>query len=252
MEKIPISVVIITKNEEQNLPACLESVRWAKEIVIVDDESTDRTFEIARAYTDKIFIRQMDVEGKQRNFALAQATQGWILILDADERASPELEEELTQVVARDGVFAGYAIPIRTLLGRRWIKAAGYYPATRMRFFRRDYLRYEETGVHPRVFLNGKRAFLRGEIIHYGYRNVTHFIDKLNHQTTLEARKWVEDGRYVSWFKILFKMCERFCRNYFGKKGITDGFLGFLMSAFHSIYQFFTYEKYLELKRSER
>src|SRR3990167_2059970 len=94
-QKVPLSVVIIAKNEEQNLPGCLESVKWAREIVIVDGESSDRTVQIAKSYTDRVLVRKMDVEGRHRNFAYQQATEEWILSLDADERVSLELEREI-------------------------------------------------------------------------------------------------------------------------------------------------------------
>lgn len=252
MDKIPISVVIITKNEERHLPECLESVRWAEEIVVVDDESTDRTVDIARAYTDKVLVRKMDVEGKQRNFAYDQATCTWILSLDADERVSPALAQELKHLVTKnDSARTEYKVPIRTYIGKRWIRGAGYYPAHRLRLFRKGFLRFEETGVHPRVFGLGNTGVLKNDLIHHGYRNVSHIIDKLNNQTTLEAKKWIQDKRRIGWVKILVKMMDRFSRNYFRKKGMTDGFLGFFMSACHGMYQLFTYVKYLELKQSE-
>jgi glycosyltransferase involved in cell wall biosynthesis len=253
MSKIPISVVIIAKNEEQNLPGCLKSVAWASNVIVVDGNSADQTVEIAKQYTSQIFTRDMDVEGTHRNFAYEKATERWILSLDADERVSDKLRREIEQVVSHtDSDVAGYAIPIRTFIGRRWIKAAGYYPATRLRLFRKGKFRYEDANVHPRAFLNGKRAFLTGDIVHHGYRDITHFVEKLNGQTTLEAQKWVEDGRKISGVKIVYKMCDRFSRNYFRKKGVTDGFLGYLMCVFHGAYQFFAYSKYLELKQSVR
>ena len=253
MQKVPLSVVIITKNEELNLPNCLESVKWAKEIIIVDGYSSDRTIETAKQYTDKIFFREMDIEGRHRNFAYAQAMQPWILSLDADERVSPELAEEIKEVLGRnDPEIAGYAIPIKTFIGKRWIKAAGYYPARKLRMHRKGKFRYEEASVHPRAFLDGKEKPLRGDILHYGLRDFAHFIEKLNNQTTLEAKKWIEDGRRITTFKAIYKSLDRFFRNYVGKKGYTDGFLGFMMSIFHGLYQLFSYAKYLELKNERK
>ena len=248
-QKIPLSVVIIAKNEEQKLPDCLESVRWAKEIIVVDDESTDRTVEIAKRYTDKVIPKKMDIEGKHRNFAYSKATQGWVLSLDADERVSPELAAELKNVIAQDdSTYSGYAIPIKTFIGKRWIRQAGYYPARKLRLHRKGTFRYEETNVHPRAFFDGREQPLTGDIIHYGYRDFTHFIDKLNSQTTLEAKKWIEDKRPIGVFKVMYKAIDRFFRHYFLKKGYQDGFMGFIMSICHALYQLFTYAKYLELK----
>ena len=250
-DSVAMSIVIIAKNEEERLPECLKSVSWAKEIVVINDESTDRTVEIAKTYTDKVFTRKMGIEGKQRNFALAQATCDWIFSLDADERVSPELASEVKNVVEKnDPAVAGYSMPVKTFIGKRWIKGAGYYPARKLRLFRRGKFRYEETAVHPRIFLDGKYVFLKGDIIHLGFRDLWHFIDKLNNQTTLEAQKWILDGRKVSALNTFRKVVDRFLRNYLRKGGWRDGFLGFIMSVFHSLYQLFTYAKYWELKRN--
>lgn len=253
MEKIPVSVVIIAKNEEKNLPGCLESVKWAGEIVVVDGGSTDQTVEIAKKYTSKVLTRGMDMEGRHRNFAYSQAGQEWILSLDADERVSPQLAEELKQVVLRnDQTISAYSIPIKTYVGSRWIKSAGYYPARKLRLHRKGKFRYEESGVHPRAFLDGREQNLKGDIIHYGYRDFTHMLEKLNNQTTLEAEKWILENRKVSFLDVLRKMTGRFIRNYFGKKGYADGFMGFFMSALHAIYQLFTYAKYWEIKKGKQ
>ena len=253
MGKVPISIVIITKNEEKNLSACLESVQWAKEIIVVDGKSADRTAEVAKSSGAKVMVREMDVEGRHRNFAYAQATQEWVLSLDADERVSPELANELKEIVVQnDGGISAYSIPVKTYIGTRWIRSAGYYPARKLRLHRRGKFRYEESGVHPRAFLDGKEQNLNGDIIHYGYRNFSHMIEKMNHQTTLEAEKWVSENRQVSFLKIIYKMCDRFLRNYIGKKGYSDGFMGFFMSIFHALYQLFTYAKYWEIKKQKQ
>lgn len=251
--KISISIVIITKNEESNLTDCLESVKWAEEIIIVDGFSSDKTVEIAKRYTDKIQFREMDVEGRHRNFAYAQATQKWVLSLDADERVSPELAREIEEVIKKnDSEIVGYAIPIKTFIGKRWIRWAGYYPARKLRLHRKGKFRYDESGVHPRAFLDGKERPLRNDILHYGFRDVTHFFDKLNNQTTLEAQKWIHDGRRTNTPRLLYKSLDRFFRNYIGKKGYRDGFMGFLMSVGHGLYQILTYAKYLEIKNQKQ
>ena len=250
---VPLSVVIIAKDEERNLPECLESVRWAAEtVVVVDPKSTDRTAEIAKNYTDKVIFRTMDVEGRHRNFAYGQATQNWVLSLDADERVSPELAAEIKDKISQsDPAVVGYSIPIKTYIGKRWIKGAGYYPASKLRLHKKGTFRYEETGVHPRAFLDGKEKPLTSDIIHYGYRDMVHFLAKLNNQTTLEAEKWLDDGRKMSLPRLLYKATDRFWRHYIGKKGYADGFLGFFMSICHSLYQLFTYAKYWEAKQNK-
>lgn len=251
--KIPVSVVVIAKNEASRIRECLESVRWADEIIVVDDYSTDNTPGIAREYTDKIFQRAMDIEGRHRNAAYGLASRDWILSLDADERVSSDLADEIQTIIRENQPeISGCAIPIKTFIGKRWIETAGYYPARKLRMHRRGKFRYEETGVHPRAFLEGRERPMTGDILHYGFRDFAHCIEKLNNQTTLEAEKWLADRRRIKSMKIFYKSLDRFCRNYFGKGGFQGGFLGFIMSFFHALYQLLTYAKYLESKQPRR
>jgi len=247
---VSLSVIVIVKNEVHNIKDCLNSVSWAKELLVVDDNSTDKTVAIAESCSAKVYQREMDVEGIQRNFAIDKVHEEWVLSLDADERVSDALASEIKEVVEKDDLkICGYAIPIKTFIGKRWIRGAGYYPATRLRLFRKGKLRYQEAAVHPGVLLEGKRAFLKGDIIHYGIKDLAQFVNKLNRQTTLEAQKWLLDGRRVSLLNSIRKTLDRFFRNYLRKGGIKDGFLGFIMSCFHGLYQLFAYAKYWEMKR---
>jgi glycosyltransferase involved in cell wall biosynthesis len=250
MEKVPVSVCIIAKNEEKRLEDCLKSAAWAKEIVILDDMSTDRTVELAKKYTDKVFQRAMDIEGRQRNFAYDKASQEWVLSLDADERVSPELAEEIAKTIAADkGEYICYSIPIKTFIGDEWIQGAGYYPAAKTRLFRKGKFRYEEARVHPRVIYDGKCGHLKGDILHYSCQTLEQWIGKFNRETTLEADKWIKDGRKVKLATQMRKTFDRFFKNYFLKEGWKHGFMGFLMSVFHGLYQLFSYAKYREMKR---
>ncbi len=249
--KAPVSVVVIAKNEEKRLDDCLKSAAsWASEIVVLDDMSTDRTVEIARKYTDKIFQRAMDIEGKHRNYAYSLATQPWVLSLDADERVTPELGAEITQITSNPSdTNVCYAIPIKTFIADEWIEGAGYYPAAKTRLFRKGQFKYEEARVHPRVIYQGTCGILKGDILHYSSTGIEQWISKFNRETTLEADKWITDGRKVSLAKSIRKTFDRFLKNYFLKKGWKTGFMGFLMSVFHGLYQLFSYAKYREALR---
>jgi len=255
MSKIPVSVVVITKNEEHNLIPCLESVHgWADEIIVVDDESTDKTVEIAGKYTDKIFHRKMDNEGTHRNWAYAKAKNEWVFSLDADERATEELKKEIDEILPK-AEFDAYTMPRKNYIGDYWIKYGGQYPAAQLRLFKRDHLRYEEVEVHPRVFLkNGMehRGFLTKDIVHKSYRDFEHFLSKLNGQTNLEAKKWFQTNRKMSLGKAVWRTMDRFPRTYIRKKGYKDGFIGFMMSFFASLYQIISYAKYWELKKGNK
>lgn len=249
--KAPVSVVIIAKNEEKRIEDCLKSVvSWAQEIVVVDDLSTDRTVPIVRQYTDRVFQRAMDVEGRHRNFAYEQATQPWVLSLDADERVTPELAEEITQVTTQNLPHCCFAIPIKTFIGNQWIRGAGYYPAAKARLFRKGRFRYEEASVHPKAIYQGSCGLLKGDILHYSCQTLEQWIAKFNRETTLEAEKWILDGRPVFLFPIVRKTVDRFLKNYFLKEGWKYGFMGFLMSVFHGLYQLLSYAKYREMRKN--
>ena len=248
-----LSVVVITKNEEKNITACLKSVQgWADEIIVVDDESTDATVKLAQVYTPKVFHRRMDVEGTHRNWAYEQVKNEWILSLDADEAVTDELKKEIEETFVQNPTINGFSIPRRNYIGDYWIKYGGQYPAAQLRLFLKNKFKYEGVGVHPRAFLDGKTAPLTKDIIHKSYRDFTHFLTKLNGQTTLEAQKWIETNREMSFGRALWRTFDRFPRTYFRKKGYKDGFIGFMLAFFASLYQIISYAKYWEMKKTRR
>lgn len=251
-EKIPISVVVLTKNEESCIADCLDSVKPADEVIVVDDESMDRTIEIARKFTDKIFSRKMDVEGRHRNWAYAKARNNWVLSLDADEKVTPELLVEISQAI-KSPDFVSFAVPLRNFIGDYWVRYGGWYPASKVRLFRKDKFKYEEAEVHPRVFIDGRCGRLKSDIIHKGYPDLEHFLSSVNRQSTLEAKKWVNTGRKMSLARIIWRTADRFFRRYLRKKGYKDGLYGFIIAYFDSFYQVISYAKFREMKnRQER
>jgi len=250
-DKIPLSVVIIAKNEESNIKDCLESVKWADEIILVDDNSTDTTVEIARNYTDRIFQRKMDIEGRHRNWAHAQARNSWILSLDADERVTPELKEELAKLLSSPCEFRGFAIPRRNYIGNYWVKYGGWYPSAQLKLFRKEYFRWEEAEVHPRPILDGAWSKLNNDLLHYSYKSFGDFLNKMNKQTTLEANKWVKDKRRMGKGKASWRAYDRFMRAYFTKKAYKEGFMGFMVAYFAALYQILSYAKYWELLKNK-
>jgi glycosyltransferase involved in cell wall biosynthesis len=248
-----LTVVVLTKNEEKNIADCLESVAgWASEILIVDDESSDKTVDIASQYTDKIIIRKMDNEGKQRNFAYSQARNLWVLSLDADERVTEELREEISEILSKHVSCNGFTIPRRNYIGDYWVRHGGWYPSPQLKFFRKDKFRYEEVAVHPRAFMDDPCGHLKGDIIHYSYRNLEDFLGKLNNQTTREAKKWFDQNKPMRLGRFLWRTLDRFTRSYLGRKGFRDGFIGFAVAFYAGLYQFVSYLKYKELVLERR
>lgn len=243
-----LSVVVLTKNEEKNIQRCLESVfGWANEIIVVDDESTDGTVNIAGKYTDRIIKQKMDIEGKHRNFAYSLARNLWVLSLDADEAVTPQLKNEITGILANSPEENGFTIPRRNYIGDYWVRYGGWYPSPQLKFFRKDKFRYEEVGVHPRAFMDDPCGHLKSDIIHYSYKNLEDFLHKLNNQTTREAEKWLKQNKPMRLGRFIWRSIDRFMRSYIGKKGHKDGFIGFAVAFFAGLYQFISYLKYREL-----
>jgi len=247
---IALSIVILSKNEAQRIGECIDSaLNWADEIIIIDDFSADETVKIAESKGAKVIMKRMENEGTHRNWAYAQAKNSWVLSLDADERLTPELKEEIDSLDIDSGEFVAYAIPRRNYIGKYWVKYGGQYPSAQLKLFRKDKFKYEEVQVHPRAFLEGKCGHLQKDIIHYSYRDFADFVNKLNRQTTLEAEKWISTGRKMSFGHALWRTVDRFFRKFIGKKGHRDGFVGFMLAVFDSMYQIISYAKYWELRR---
>ncbi|MCG3175937.1 MAG: hypothetical protein MOGMAGMI_00874 [Candidatus Omnitrophica bacterium] len=250
--KIPISVVVITKNEAGRLRPCLESVAWADEIIVVDDHSTDATVAVAREYTPRVYERRMDIEGKHRNYAYALASNEWVLSLDADERVTPELAREIAELFSGKPDCNGYAIPRRNHIGDYWARYGGMYPSAQLRLFRKDKFKYDELAeVHPQAYMPDPRGQLKSDILHYTYRDFTDAIAKLDRQTDLEALKWYRERRKVGAFSALRKSVDRFWKAYYGKKGYKDGVIGLFLAVNAGMYQFLSFAKYWEMKRGQ-
>ncbi len=246
-EKAAVSVVVLAKNDQFRISRCLDSVAWADEVIVVDDESTDQTPEIVKKYTNKIFIRKMDVEGRHRNWAYAQAKNRWVLSLDSDELVSPELKEEIEGLLKKNPVENGFTIPRRNYIGDYWVKYGGWYPSPQLRLFQKDKFRYEEVAVHPRAFMEDPCGRLKSDMIHYSYRNLEDFLNKLNNQTTREAQKWFDQNKPMRFGRFLWRAIDRFVRTYIGRQGYKDGFIGFAVAFYAGLYQIISYLKYREL-----
>ena len=254
MGNVPISVVILAKNEAARIRDCIESARWADEVLVVDDGSTDDTVAIASSLGARVLARTMDLEGRHRNWAHAQAKHEWILSLDADERVTAELAEEITGLLGNGSTapYEIYAIPRRNYLGSRWLRHGGWYPSQQVKLFKKSVFRWEETTVHPRALSDRPGGTLEHDLIHYTYRDIRDFVEKLNRQTTLEAQKWIADRRRVTAGKALWRTADRFLRSYIGKRGYRDGFMGFVAAVMGGMYQLLAWAKYRERTRAWR
>lgn len=240
MKKNSISVVIHARNEEHNLPACLAGLEFADEIVVVDNESTDRTAEIARTAGARVetFRGNYGYPEPARVFGLTLLSGDWVFILDADERATPELGQELQRLAADPQALDGYLIAIRNYHFGRWLKFGGLYPDWHLRFFRRGRGGYPEVGLHRGIRVQGQVGRAAGDILHYSYRNLEHYFEKFNRYTTIEAGRIMAAGRRPTGYDLVLKPVHRWFKSYVGKGGFRDGLAGFLFHTFSAAYVF--------------
>lgn len=246
-----ISVVIITLNEEKNIVDCLESVKWADEIVVVDSNSSDKTVEICKRYTDKVF-QEENVFSKKWNLGLRKATGDWVLIMGADERVRSALRDEIKNAVESPR-FDGYFIPTKNIVLGRWVKNAGWYPAYHLRLFKREMGSITDREVHESFVITGRKGKLRHPILHLGVPTVSTAWKKYDFATSLEVKQKIKEGETFSVFKFLVYPYAQFLDRFFLKRGFRDGCRGYFVSMNYAFYEFIEQAKFWEktLKKEE-
>jgi glycosyltransferase involved in cell wall biosynthesis len=246
-----VAATIITLNEAANLAAALESVRWADEIIVVDAESTDETVEIARRYTDRVIVRPWPGYVGQKNFAAAQAAHDWIFSLDADERVTPGLAEEVKATVAAGPTCAGYRVPrVSHYLGR-WIRSTDWYPDYQLRLYDRRRAKWAGRYVHESVKPEGEVGRLHAELQHYPYRDVSHHLRTIDRYSTLAARQMFEDGRRTGPFRMVLHADAAFLRNYLLRGGFRAGTAGLVVSMLNAYYVMLKFVKLWEMEKKQ-
>lgn len=247
-----ISVNIICKDEEKNIEDCLKSVEWADEIIVVDGESSDRTVEIAQKYTNKVFVRKWDGFMNQRLFALEKTTNDWILVLDADERCSDELKDNLLSTIKSNSITnKGFKLSRKNYILNKWIKHGGWYPGYQMRFFRKDSVKISERLVHEGYEVSGETGIIKGDIIHYTVQSLSDFAARINKYSTLQAEEKSKKVKAGFWL-IAIQPIKSFVVQYIFKRGFLDGIHGLMAYYFDSITRMLTYMKIWELQNKQK
>jgi glycosyltransferase involved in cell wall biosynthesis len=247
MPRPPITVTIITLNEENNLPRAIESVRWADEVVVVDSGSTDQTVELARQLGAKVFHNSWQGYGQQKNYAQRQASHDWILNIDADESVSPVLAQEIDQVLTavNEGrsQAKGFFFPRRTFYLGRWIRHGGWYPNYLVRLADRRSASWSEPQVHEALEVQGEVLGLQEALDHYSFSSIQDQIVTNLRFSRLGSQDLLRRGKQPSQLKLLLKPLGKFIETYFLKKGFLDGLPGFIISvnAAHSMFLKYAY-----------
>jgi glycosyltransferase involved in cell wall biosynthesis len=240
-----IAAVIITKDEEQNIADCLESVRWADERIVVDAESRDRTVELAKAALSQVFVRPWPGYGPQKNFGIDQAGSDWILVVDADERVTDGLRQEIQALLAGGppADIGGYEIPRRNYFYGKWIQGGGLYPDYQLRLFRKTAGRYDDVRLHENFVLQGRRERLREPFIHYSMPTVHHHIRKMMRYTTLGADEKLKRVTHISGWTIATHHIGTVLKTLVTRGGYRDGVHGLVVAMFAGLHTFVKYAK---------
>jgi len=243
-----VSAVISAFNEEKNIARCLGSLSFADEIVIVDNSSTDKTVEIAKKYTTKIFTQKNNPSeiDLQKNFGFAKATGDWILSIDADEEVSKELAEVIKNILkAKPSSIAninGFWIPRKNFMFGKWIKEnTGWYPDYQLRFFRKGKGKYESQHVHEDLFVEGETEKLKEHIIHHNYDSIEQYVKKILIYAPNEAEEYLRGDYKFSYFDVIRFPLNDFMAWFFARKGYKDGFHGLVLALMQAFYHFLVF-----------
>jgi glycosyltransferase involved in cell wall biosynthesis len=239
-----VAVTVITKNEENFIRTCLESVDWADEIIILDSGSTDGTVEICREYTDKIMLTDWPGFGPQKNRALAMAKSEWVLSLDADEHVSPELKQAILSAIAAPEGYVAFDLPRRSGYCGRRIRHSGWWPDYVTRLFRRGSARFSDDLLHERLIVDGRIGRLREPLIHAAFEDIENVLDTMNRYSTIGARMMYNRAKKVTMATAILHGFWSFFHTYVVRAGFLDGREGFMLAVSNAEG---TYYKYLKL-----
>lgn len=243
-----MSVAVIALNEEERIRACLESVVWADEVIVVDSGSSDKTVEVAREFTDRVVFHGWEGYGAQKNFALDQCGRDWLLSLDADERVSEELRGEIAATLAADPPEVGFFVPRQNFFQGRWVRHGGWYPDYQLRLLRRGRGRFREVAVHESVRVDGRAGRLRAPLVHESYRGIRDFVARANRYSDLAAKELAAAGRGGSLLDLLLRPGARFVNMYLLRAGFLDGWRGLTLAILYAHYVFLRAAKVRELR----
>jgi len=240
-----LSVIIITKNEAENIRACLESVKWANEIIVVDSGSVDATVEICRELGAQVHQHDWPGFGVQKNRALAYATQEWVFSIDADERVTAELKQQLINAM-KNGSEDGFYVPRFSQFCGRFIRHSGWYPDYVLRLFKRTRGHFSDDMVHERVMLEGDAGRLTSPLLHYSYKNEADVRRKTEQYAKAGALQMLQKGKSATFADAPLRAGWAFIRTYFLRLGFLDGIAGFYVARMNFRT---TYLKYKILKK---
>jgi glycosyltransferase involved in cell wall biosynthesis len=245
---IPVSVVIVTKDEEENIKDAIESVKDFSEIIVIDSFSSDRTVAICRSYTEKVFQEQWQGYARQKQAGINRASLPWVLILDADERVTPDLKSEISHAIS-DNRHDGFYLPRKNFFLGRWIRHGGWWPDYTLRLFRKERGFIEDREVHEKVVVKNRTGYLKHPMEHYTSRTLSDFLKKMEEYSTLSSRELGKKGHMPGLLSLALRPLFTFVKMFFIRRGFLDGSYGLILSLLYSYYTFLKYAKAWERLR---
>lgn len=252
-QKTALSVAIITKNEEERLPACLQSVSFANEIIVVDSGSTDKTVDVAKAHGARVYIESWKGFSEQKQLAVNKCTNQWVLVLDADERVPKETARLIHELLKKtSNKTAAYSLRRKNYLHGRWIKHCGWWPNSVLRLVDKSKGSFDGKTVHESWFTTHPIVELDAFIEHLSFRNYSELIAKMDHYSTLGAEDLFKKNKKTHVMKPILRSVWMFFKTYFLELGILDGFDGLVISIMNAGGSFFKYAKHRELESTRK
>lgn len=246
-----ITALVTCFNEEDNIQDCLESVKWADEILVADSYSTDRTLEICRTYTGRIIQREYVCASSQRNWAIPQTKNPWILVIDSDERVSPELQKKIGEILAAPSSYKAFRILRRTFFFGKMINHCGWEKDYVIRLFHKDHGHFEDKKVHSSMIINGRIGTLPEPLYHYTYKTFDQYFEKFGRYTTWAAEDLHRKGRRAGVASIVLRPLVRFIKMYCIKRGFLDGFHGLILCGLAAFSVFTKYAKLWNMQKAK-
>jgi len=248
MKDISISAIVVTKNNEDIIKNCLESISWVDEIIIVDTGSTDKTIDIAKIFTPKVFSLKTGSFSEWRNYGAEKSKNNWLFYLDSDEEVTEKLKGEIIKTIT-DSEYPAYAIPRKNILLGKFLKHGGWWPDYVLRLMKKDCLKDWEGNLHEQPKIKGKVGKLEEPLIHTSHRNLTEMVEKTNEWSEVEARLLFESKHpKMTWWRFFSVAFKEIWFRGFRKLGFLDGPIGIIEVIYQAFSRMITYAKLWELQ----
>lgn len=252
MNNIKISAAIITLNEEKNIKRCIDSLDFVDEVVVVDSLSSDKTCEIAKELGAVVVDQKFLGHIEQKQLAVDKCSYEWVLSLDADEEVSKELKESIQELIKNGFDKDAYEMNRVSFHLGRWIRHGGWYPDRKIRLFNKQKAHWGGYNPHDKVIVDGTVGKIKGDLMHYVFKDLRHNIDTNNSYSSIMAEDLYKDGKSFSYTKLFLKPLGKFLETYIYKKGFLDGMPGFIIAVGAAYSMFLKFAKLWELEKVKK